>query len=113
MYACFLEGLQEAWDTGERLCVREVFALEGGGLGDVVGAGHGEAGPSVEDVVGLVVLDSDGDLGGGRIQVRVWLFFGWGEGGGGSLRRGRVGLGVGLLCSRGGRAGCEMRGRCL
>lgn len=64
LYAGFLEGLEECGNAGEGLRAGEVFALQGGGLGDVVGAGHGELGPGVEDFVGLVgrggVLDSVG-----------------------------------------------------
>lgn len=91
-YAGFLQGLEELRDAGEGLRAGEVLPLQGGGLGGVFGAGHGELGPGVEDLVGLA------GVGGVRYCREIWEERGLGSGygfvGGGNGRVGGRGRGL-------------------
>lgn len=66
LHAGVLQGLEELRDAGEGLRAGEVLPLQGGGLGGVFGAGHGELGPGVEDLVGLA------GVGGVRYCGGIW-----------------------------------------
>lgn len=91
-HAGVLQGPEELRDAGEGLRAGEVLPLQGGGLGGVFGAGHGELGPGVEDLVGLA------GVGGVRYCGGIWeergLRPGYGFVGGGNGRFGGEGQGT-------------------